>query len=149
MPKFNVHFELTEFAEDNSGIRIATDYSFWVPLIRYFLDEASEFEIHCWEDERAAVEEILAEVKDAACRKEGNVLIVRGILKEEAKNFILSQALDESGNLKWFSVFLNQNGKGRFSSEHYGTEFVGYDLNQWQRDFFEGALPAGTNVDEW
>lgn len=149
MPKFNVHFELTEFAEDNSGIRIATDYSFWVPLIRYFLDEASEFEIHCWEDERAAVEEILAEVKDAACRKEGKVLIVRGILKEEAKNFILSQALDESGNLKWFSVFLNQNGKGRFSSEHYGTEFVGYDLNQQQRDFFEGALPAGTNVDEW
>lgn len=149
MPKFNVHFELTEFAEACSGIHIAADYSFWVPLICYFLNEADEFEIRCWEDERAAVEEILAEVKDAACRKEGEVLIVSGVLKEEAKNFILSQALDESGNLKWFSVFLNQNGKGRFSSEHYGTEFVGYDLNQRQRDFFEGALPAGTNVDEW
>ncbi|MGO1059231.1 hypothetical protein ACTL32_08900 [Planococcus sp. FY231025] len=149
VPKFNMHFELAKFAEASSGIHIAADYSFWVPLIRYFLNEADEFEIHCWEDEEAAVEEILVVVKDAACRKEGKVLIVSGVLKEEAKNFIVSQALDESGNLKWFSVFLSQNGKSRFSSEHYGTEFTGTGLKQQQRDFFEGALPAGTSVDEW
>lgn len=89
MPKFNVHFELTEFAEDNSGIRIATDYSFWVPLIRYFLDEASEFEIHCREDERAAVKEILAEVKDAACsmQKRRECPYCQGHPKRRSKEF--------------------------------------------------------------
>jgi hypothetical protein len=149
MTIYNMHFGITEFAEAASGIHIAADYSFWIPLIRYFLNEADEFEIHCWKDEKAAADQILAELPDVVWRKEGKVLIVSGALAEEAKNFIQSHALDESGNLKWFSVFLNQNGKGLFTSEHYGTEFLGYGLDQQQRDFVEGALPAGSSVDEW
>lgn len=149
MKLYNIHSEITDFAEARSGIHIAADYSFWIPLIRYFLKEADEFEIHCWEDEQEAVEEIGAELQDAACRKEGKVLIFSGVLSDEAKAFCQSRALDEDGNLKWFSVFLHRNGKELFTSEHYGTEFVGYGLNRQQREFFERALPKGSSFNEW
>ncbi|MGK7379775.1 hypothetical protein ACSFXN_18315 [Planococcus sp. 1R117A] len=149
MTTYNMHFEITTFIESNNGINFATDYSFWIPLIDYFLVEADAFEIHCWEDEQATVDEILNALNDAACRKEGSVLIVGGELTDRAKNFLLSHPMNATGHLKWFSVFLHRKGNLLFSSEHYGTEFVGIGLDKSQREFFQKALPSTVSVLEW
>lgn len=149
MVEYNVHFDLTDLAESSEGIRLAADYSFWIPLIDYFLEDADVFEIHCWEDEQAAVDEIINELPEVFSRKEGHSLIVSGDLTNEAKKFIRSHPLNKEGQLKWFSVFLSKKGKELFSSEHYGTEFIGFSLNQRQRDFFQQALPKETIIHEW
>lgn len=145
----NIHMGITEFVESSNGFNMAPDYSFWVPVINCFLNEAENFEIHCWEDEQAAVDEILNGLPHMSCRKEGKVLIVSGSLTVEAKNFIRSHAMDEEGQLKWFSVFLSNPGKELFSSEHYGTEFVGNDLDQKTRNTLHQMMPKETSFYEW
>lgn len=149
MAKYNIHFDITAVTESREGYHFAADYSFWVPLIDYFLVEADAFEIHCWEDELETIEEILQELDGATCRKEGKVFIVGGELDDKAKAFLRSRPFNEAGQLKWFSVFLDQGGLELFSSEHYGTEFVGYGLDIKQKKFFQSTLPKDVSVLEW
>ncbi|QHJ70962.1 hypothetical protein [Planococcus halotolerans] len=149
MLTYNMHFEITTYSDSVSGMHYAEDYSFWNPLIEYFLSGMDAFEIHCWEDEQAVVDEIINELSSAECRKEGKVIIVKGELTDKAKNFLLANPLNDAGQLKWFSVFLHRNGNILFSSEHYGTEFTGSGLNVEQKEFVIRTLPEDISVLEW
>lgn len=149
MPTYNMHFEITTYSDSDNGMHYAEDYSFWNPLIEYFLSGMDAFEIHCWKDEQAVVEEITRELIGVACRKEGKVLIVKGELTDKAKNFLLTNPLNAAGQLKWFSVFLYRKGTVLFSSEHYGTEFTGSGLNVAQKEFFIRTLPEDISILEW
>ncbi|WP_341202469.1 hypothetical protein [Planomicrobium okeanokoites] len=149
MPTYNMHFEITTYSESDNGMHYAEDYSFWKRLIEHFLSGMDTFEIHCWEDEQAVVDEIIQQMKNVICRIEGKVLIVKGEMTDKAKNFLLSNPLNAAGQLKWFSVFLYCNGNILFSSEHYGTEFTGSGLNVEQKEFFISTLPEDISVLEW
>lgn len=149
MPTYNMHFEITTYSDSDNGMHYAEDYSFWSPLIEHFLTGMDAFEIHCWEDEQAVVDEIIHELSGIDCRKEGKVLIVKGELTDKAKNFFLINPLNDAGQLKWFSVFLLCKGNILFSSEHYGTEFTGSGLNVDQKEFFKRTLPDDVSVSEW
>lgn len=149
MTIYNMHFEITTYSESGNGMHYAEDYSFWNPLLKYFLNGMDAFEIHCWEDEQAVVDEIIHELSDVTWRKEGKAVIVEGELTDKAKNFLLTKPLNVAGQLKWFSVFLYRNGNILFSSEHYGTEFTGSGLNVEQKEFFIRTLPEEISVLEW
>lgn len=149
MKRTNLHMELALLVESSNGFNKAEDYSFWIPLMELFLDEADEFEVHCWEDEQAAVDEWLDSFPHLACRKEGQVLIVSSIFLLEAKNFIRTHYLNEESELKWFSVFLSKSGNELFSSEHYGTEFVGIDLSKEMEILLKRIMPKETSFHHW
>lgn len=150
MPTYNMHFEINTYSSDSdNGMHYAEDYSFWNPLIEHFLSKMDTFEIHCWEDEQAVVDEITRELNSVKCRKEGKVLIVKGELTDKTKNFLLTNSLNDDGQLKWFSVFLLRNGNILFSSEHYGTEFTGSGLNVEQKEFSIRTLPKDISILEW
>lgn len=100
MSTYNMHFEITTYRESDNGMHYAEDYSFWPTLIEHFLSGMDAFEIHCWEDEQAVVDEILHELSGVACRKEGKVLIEKGELTDKAKNFLLTNSLNGAGQLK-------------------------------------------------
>ncbi|WP_282019684.1 hypothetical protein [Planomicrobium okeanokoites] len=149
MPPTNMHCEITTYSDSKSGMHYAEEYSFWNPLIEHFFSGMDAFEIHCWEDEQAVIDEIIHGLKSVVSRKEGKVLIVKGDLTDKAKNFLLTNSLNDAGQLKWFSVFLHRSGNILFSSEHYGTEFTGSGLSDAQKAFFKRTLPEDISVLEW
>ena len=86
------------------------------------LTSASFFEIHCWSDEAALVEQILkfGSIKQSKW-KSGYIVI--GKITPEFVDFLLnlpkpSDTYAYNKMTPFFSIFLD-NG---FSSEHYGTE---------------------------
>ena len=147
--KHNIHYELTSMADTPETFSYAEDYSFWIPMIEYFLAYADSFQIHCWKEETAKFVDIINELPSVKRDDDGQLLIVSGQLNGKAKEFILMRSLDAKGRLKWFSVFLERQGEPLFSSEHYGMELIGYELNLEQIAFLEKVLPGDVRKFEW
>ncbi|MDE4083559.1 hypothetical protein PO902_00515 [Planococcus maritimus] len=147
--KHNMHYELTSMADTPETFSYAEDYSFWIPMIEYFFVYADSFEIHCWKEESAKFEDIVNELPNVKRDDDGQLLIANGQLNEKAKELILTRSLDAKGRLKWFSVFLERQGELLFSSEHYGMELIGYELNAEQIAFLEKVLPKDVRMFEW
>ncbi|MFK8793179.1 hypothetical protein [Planococcus plakortidis] len=94
------------------------------------------------------IEDIINELPNVE-HDDGHLLIANGQLNEKAKEFILTRSLDANRRLKWFSVFLERQGETLFSSEHYGMELIGYELNLEQIAFLEKVLPGDVRKFEW
>lgn len=146
--KRNMHYELTSMADTPETFSYADDYAFWILMIEHFFGYADSFEIQCWKEETAKFEDIINELPNVE-HDDGHLLIANGQLNEKAKEFILTRSLDANRRLKWFSVFLERQGETLFSSEHYGMELIGYELNLEQIGFLEKVLPGDVRKFEW
>ncbi|MGI2328097.1 hypothetical protein [Planococcus sp. YIM B11945] len=149
MTTTNVHCEITAFSASDDGHHMAEDYAFWPPLIAYFIDRSDAFEIHCWEEEQETVEQIQRELDQVQLQKEGHTAVFSGPLTPETKAFFPTKALNNKNQLKWFSVFLLKDGQSLFSSEHYGTELIGYGLTDEQTKFLQEALPENASFTKY
>jgi hypothetical protein len=117
-------------------------------MIKFFFEKADFIEVHCWNEEKEIIEEILTEIEDAFPIKDiqsfDNMTIFKGALTSRVKNFILSTStLSENGQLKWFSIFLRHNGTLCFSSEHWGTEFFVPNVSHEEIIFIKSVMPEG------
>lgn len=58
--KTQLQFELTEFAAGRETERVPAigNYEYWLLLMEYFLAKSDLFEIHCFDEEAAIIEEL-------------------------------------------------------------------------------------------
>ncbi|ANU26703.1 hypothetical protein [Planococcus versutus] len=151
--KKQLHFELTEFADDREKERIpaTANYDYWLLLMEYFLAKSDTFEIHCWNEEFAVVNEITLNLPGLVeITKEQKMTIFAGLLTVEIAEFLLTHHVYENKRLAWFSVFLSRGEQHIFSSEHWGTEFFVPDVTQEDLLFIKHVTPddAAFNVYE-
>ena len=109
-----------------------------------FIEKSNFIEIHCWNEEKEIIEEIITEIGDSFEIKDvesnKNMTIFKGTLTKQIQVFLLSiNYLTKNKELKWFSVFLND-----FSSEHWGTEYSASNISDEDIIIIKSIMPENT-----
>lgn len=95
----------------------------WKELVKKHLPTARTFELHCWEDEEAAI----ALGLKFGCIKpsdwKGGV-IISGEVTEEFSHMLLTLPMPENIGFPRLNPFFSVMLDNGFSSEHYGTENI-------------------------
>lgn len=150
--KTQLHFELTVFEENRGEDRIPAsgNYDYWLLLMEYFLAKSDVFEIHCWNEEAANIDELTANLPGLfEITKKSQLTIFVGILTVEIAEFLLTHHVGKDGRLAWFSVFLSNGEQHIFSSEHWGTEFFVPDVTEEDLVFIKHVAPDETNFNQY
>ena len=118
--------------------------------MEYFLAKSDLFEIHCFDEETAAIEELSSDLPGLfdIDRKQG-MTIFSGLLTLEIAEYLMSRHVSAKGKLKWFSVFLSRGEQHIFSSEHWGTEFFVPDITDEDLLFIKHVAPDDTLFNEY
>ncbi|MBO0587630.1 hypothetical protein [Sporosarcina sp. E16_8] len=98
---YKLHFEIPVVEENGEN-----DY--WVPLMKCFLDQSDNIEIHCWSVERALIEEMESRVKESyEISFENGMTIFKGNKTVEMLDYLFTN-LNRNSDIKWFSIFLKK-----------------------------------------
>lgn len=146
----NIYFEISDLEYTDSGYRISVSYSFWKPLMNYILAMSDSLEIRCWNDEKEVINELKERfLTELVYKVDRNETVYSGALTPKITEYLTSNFLGDENQLKWFSLFFRRKGCFFFSSEHNGTEFVGYDLNPDQIEAIKRLIPNNINFHTW
>ncbi|PAE19290.1 hypothetical protein [Robertmurraya siralis] len=146
----NIYFKINELEYTDSGYRISVSYSFWKPLMNYILAMSDSIEIRCWNDEKEVINELKERfLTELVYKVERNETVFSGALTPKIAEYLTSNFLGKENQLKWFSLFFHRKGRFLFSSEHNGTEFVGYDFNTEQIETIKKRMPNNINFHTW
>lgn len=137
--KYLVHFEVLRGHKTKSGALIPISYTFWEPLLSYFINRCTDFRIECWMDEKAAIARAVAFGMDCNINID-NMKAFTGNVTEEFIFELMHNPFDEEGKIKWFSIFLMDADEYVISAEHYGSEFAVYCLNQEDVEYIRSIL---------
>jgi len=139
---YKLHFEIPVVEENREN-----DY--WVPLMKYFLDQSDNIEIHCWSVERALIEEMKSKVKESyEISTENEMTIFRGNKTVDIVDYLFTN-LNRNSDIKWFSIFLRKNKTLIFSSEHNGKEYFAGMVNEKDIKFIESLMPERTSYNKY
>jgi hypothetical protein len=149
--KYQLHFTFPTFQTGHDGYTpIQEDYSYWVPLMKHFIEKSDTVEIHCWNDEDEVIKETKALVKELPKLPEDMTLtIFRGKLTDDISHYLLYNHIAETKNIKWFSIFLSKGDTTVFHSEHWGTEFFAPNLSQEEITYITSVMPKDTNFHQY
>ena len=64
-----------------------------------------------------------------------------GASSENLISYILKESLSSDGEIKWFSIFLRNNGKLFFESSHWGTEINIENPDENEVNMIKKVLP--------
>jgi len=144
--KYQLHFTFPTFQTGHDGYTpILEDYSYWVPLMKHFIEKSDTVEIHCWSDEDEVIKETKALVKEPPELPEDMKLtIFRGKLTDDISHYLLYNHIAETENIKWFSIFLSKGDTTMFHSEHWGTEFFAPNLSEEEIAYITSVTPKDT-----
>lgn len=144
---FQLFFNIPNYTEEHSSfpIPISGDYSYWFSLLSFFLAKANKIEIHCWNEESETIDELKCIQKESfEIDFEEHMTIFKGRKTEVLGSYLLNHHLNKSGNLKWFTVNLNQDFKHVFHSGHWGTEFFVPAASEKEIAFIKDVTPNET-----
>ncbi|MGG4488092.1 hypothetical protein [Metabacillus idriensis] len=141
----NLHIQIPAAStlESDSAFRMPENYYYWTPLAAYYLKQSRLIEIHCWNDEIQAIDE-LEELGVFKVEAEQNMTIFKGELSVETADFLLNHFLDGEGKFKWFSVFADH-----FSSEHWATEIIVEAADEKEIARISSVTPAETQIHQF
>ena len=148
--KYQLYFSISEHGVgEDDYTPIHEDYSFWVSVMRYFMEKSDSVEIHCWNGEEEVIEETKFFFKGEPERPD-NMTVFQGALTEELAAHLLTAPVTRSGNIKWFSIFLSKGDQTLFHSEHHGSEFFAPNLSKKEIAYIKSVMPAAiTNYHQY
>lgn len=149
--KENLHFELATYSLDGSAFRIPYDdnYDFWVPLMKYYLEQSDAIEIHCWNEETETVEEAKIIFNQFEISYEYELTYFKGDLTADVIDYLLYNSVNKDGEFKWFSTFLTRESKSIFHTGHWATEFFAPNILQEEIKFIESVMPTSTRFNQY
>lgn len=149
--KYQLYFTFSTYLIGRDGYtQIQEDYSYWVPLMKHFIEKSDTVEIHCWNEE----DEVIKETKDLfkeppELPENMKLTIFRGKLTDDISHHLLYNHLAEMENIKWFTIFLSKGDTTMFHSEHWGTEFFAPNLNEEEVAYITSVMPKDTNFNQY
>ncbi|MDM5227259.1 hypothetical protein QUF73_13710 [Cytobacillus sp. NJ13] len=144
----NLVFHIPTYTKENSALPkpMNDNYSYWAPLINYFLPKSNTIEIHCWNEEIESIKELKSLYKqEFAIVKEENLTIFKGSIDSAISNYILYNSLNKSGEFKWFTINLDKGEKTIFYSGHWATEFLINNIMEKDIEVIKQVTPPDTD----
>lgn len=132
---FFMYIDFTE-AEDKQ------DYDYWLKLMAYYLERANSVEVHIWNEEVEVIREL--EAKTTLHKRDLLPLMMTsftGTITPKLIHFILNEAFNSRGLIKWFSIFLKRDGQLLFESGHNGSELIAQNPDAKEITMMKSVLP--------
>ena len=137
----------TEIGDDNFmkqfGVQMIDNTissQWWKQIIKHFIKVGDLFEIRCWREEIAEIEE--ASVYGTAVDDKYEVSIKGSVTKELLGKLLAEESADKSTYnkmTKYFTIHV-ENDLCDIWSEHYGTEMVIDIISDADIEFFEQVM---------
>ena len=108
---------------------IFADYSWWVDLVKKFLNKADTFETRVWSEDGEAIESGIKYGKKID-NEETREIVFQGKVTNDFEIEVKENFLSKEGFVKWFTLNLYNGKKLLFSSQHYGDETLIFDLSE-------------------
>lgn len=146
----NVLLAIPSYSPDDSGFQspVGETYTYWEKIISYFLTKADTVEIHCWKNEKTAIDELRNFEGKAVVADDGD-LVIFSVKKTPALSEFLIKNHVTNGRLKWFTVNLISSGETVLHSGHWGTELAVYGLSEEDLAFITKIVPSETDFTWW
>jgi hypothetical protein len=110
-------------------VSIFADYSWWVDLVKKFLNKADTFETRVWSEDGEAIESGIKYGKKID-NEETREIVFQGKVTNDFEIEVKENFLSKEGFVKWFTLNLYNGKKLLFSSQHYGDETLIFDLSE-------------------
>jgi len=129
---------LTYSIGDESFSRIE-GLDFWQPLLNEVLPLLTEVEVHCWIDEKDAIQ--LIKPFAHTIRTENSMVIFTMPLSYRLRELLLKSAINDRDSIHWFSLFFKRNGTVVLSVEHNGSELHFYQISREEYIHIQNIFP--------
>jgi hypothetical protein len=148
---YSLQFELSTYTTDDSTFPMPENdnYDFWVPLMKYYLDQSDTIEIHCWNEESEVIEETKSIFNLLEMSYEYELTYFKGKITSEIIDHILYNNLSKDGELKWFSIFLNKENNSLFHSGHWASEYFAPNVSKKDLAFIQSVMPSNTRFNHY
>lgn len=111
-------------------------------LIDYFIKSADFLKFHIWNEEVEVIEELSLKTDlERVSLHPLKMVCFQGDINQKLTNYILNESLNQLGNIKWFSLFLEHNGELIFESSHWGSEINIMNPDKNEIEIFKNILP--------
>lgn len=124
-----------------------TSSDWWKKLVRYFVHVGDSFEIRCWKEEAAEIQQ--ASVY-GDLTEDNHEISVKGIITEALVMELLSEAPTDKNiynkMTKYFTINA-EHGQFKFCSAHYGTEMYLMGVSDEDIAFFRDVMSEYTEED--
>ena len=146
----HVLLAIPSYSPDDSGFQcpVGETYTYWEKIISYFLTKADTVEIHCWKDEKTAIDELSHFEGKAVVADEGDLCLFTEKKTPALSDFLIKNHVT-NGRLKWFTVNLISGGETVLHSGHWGTELAVYGLSEEDLAFITKIVPSETDFTWW
>lgn len=124
-----------------------TSSAWWKKLVRHFVHVGDSFEIRCWKEEAAEIQQ--ASVY-GDLTEDNHEISVKGIITEALVMELLSEAPTDKNiynkMTKYFTINA-EHGQFKFCSAHYGTEMYLMGVSDEDIAFFRDVMSEYTEED--
>ena len=121
-------------------IDLSVSSQWWKELMQHFVRAGDAFEIRCWREEIAEIEE--ASLYGTAVEDKCEVSVKGAVTKDLLKKLLTEEPTDKSTYnkmTKYFTIHI-KNDLCDIWSEHYGTEMIIDIIADADIEFFEQAM---------
>ncbi len=129
MPYYVMFMVEREDISSRNMVSIFADYSWWVDLVKKFLNKADTFETRVWSEDGEAIESGIKYGKKID-NEETREIVFQGKVTNDFEIEVKENFLSKEGFVKWFTLNLYNGKKLLFSSQHYGDETLIFDLSE-------------------
>ncbi|MSU03444.1 hypothetical protein [Tissierella pigra] len=129
MPYYVMFMVEREDISSRNMASIFADYSWWVDLVKKFLNKADTFETRVWSEDGEAIESGIKYGKKID-NEETREIVFQGKVTNDFEIEVKENFLSKEGFVKWFTLNLYNGKKLLFSSQHYGDETLIFDLSE-------------------
>lgn len=139
--QFTVPWSYSE--EVDTTFPLPDDYEYWEPLVSRFLEGTDTVEIHCWNEEQEAIQEVQS-VLNCSVHVSDHITVFKITNTKSAKDILLSK-YEKNHRFKWFTVNLIRQGELIFHSGHWATEFAVTVKNAEEASKIKTITPKNTD----
>ena len=134
----NNFFIYVNFSEEKDK----QDYTYWYLLMENHLRTAEFVEFHIWNEEEEVINQLSMKTELHKDSLEPMKMVrFAGASSENLISYILKESLSSDGEIKWFSIFLRNNGKLFFESSHWGAEINIENPDENEVNMIKKVLP--------
>ncbi|WP_040285050.1 hypothetical protein [Sporosarcina koreensis] len=135
------------FEDDSIQLPCDGDYPYWLQLLDRYISRADRVEIHCWDGEEAALNDLFAQCSenDYEVIRELQMTRVCLGLSPSLVEYLQTSSIDEQNRMKWFALWLFQGDTCLFCSDHWGVESYIPNVEMPDVEAIQQILPADTN----
>lgn len=138
----SLHIQNQTYSYKDETISRVDNLDFWKPLMNEVLPLCTDVEVHCWVEDKEAIQMIKSFAH--TIRTEHSMVILTMPLNHRLKELLLNYAINDRDSIYWYSLFFSRNGSNILSVEHNGAQLHFFQITREEGIHIQSFFPNET-----